>query len=477
MRGTIYNNIATTRGGGIYASGSTLNLTSADVGGSTSGKPNQLGINGHEGAGMYLTNATVATLTSTTVSSNSFQTTGYTYGGGAYVTGGSTLTLNQSTIELHQALSIGDGRGAGLYVQGATVTLDDSQVNSNTAGAVGGGIRVFGTSTLNIQNGSEVSDNHATNGEGGGIAATDLADINITNSSLQDNSAGTHGGAVYLDAGTLDFTGWWEVSNNAAGGNGGAVAILGTGNAGFYSNTAGSSILNNHASGNGGALYVGNNSTLELYSTCGYLLSLSGNYANGNGGAAYANNGAIFDVYGRVVITANRATAGNGGAFYLSNGSRVWFDDYFQDAPEVRVNWAQNGGAIYAQDSPTVIVMGLLLATIPGGNYTTVGSGGAIYLDTQHFRCRQLHFLNNQATVSGGAIAAYASTLHIHVSYPASTRAPERADFKKSSARRTSRLRRVTRSPGHAAASGVTWRIAMRIPPATAGRFTVMTAI
>ena len=33
FEGYIYNNIATTRGGGIYASGSTLNLTSADVGG------------------------------------------------------------------------------------------------------------------------------------------------------------------------------------------------------------------------------------------------------------------------------------------------------------------------------------------------------------------------------------------------------------------------------------------------------------
>jgi len=160
---------------------------------------------------------TQASFANTIVSSNAFQPAAYTYGGGAFIAGGSVVTFTNSTIELHQAPSASDGRGAGLYISGSTVTIDDSQVLSNTAGFTGGGIRLMGTSTLNIVNNSELRNNHATNGEGGAVAAMDTPDINISNSMLQDNTAGTHGGAVYLNAGTLDFTGWWDVRDNVAG--------------------------------------------------------------------------------------------------------------------------------------------------------------------------------------------------------------------------------------------------------------------
>jgi predicted outer membrane repeat protein len=424
--GYIRNNIASSTGGGVYAITSTLNLVDTQVGGVDANQANQLGVNGHLGAGLYLANGTHAVLDNTVVAGNAFQTAVFTYGGGAYVAGGSVVTLTNSTIEQHQALSADDGRGAGLYIYDSMVTLDHSRVLSNTAGTLGGGLRLYGTSTLNVLNDSELRYNHALNGEGGAVAAAGTPDINISDSMLQDNTAGTHGGAVYLDAGALDFTGWWSVRDNTAGGNGGAVAVVGTGNAGFSTTTAGSSMLYNHASGNGGALYVNNNSALELHATGGYLLSLSGNYASGNGGAAYADNGALFDVYGWVVITANQASGGRGGAFYLSNSSRLWLDDYVNDVPEVRENWAQDGGAIYAQNSPRVECDGAKFGYTPGGNYATSGSGGAIYLDNSIFDADNCVFYNNQATDHGGAIAAYASTLNIHASFPLMSQASER---------------------------------------------------
>ncbi len=82
-------------------------------------------------------------------------------------------------IERHLAPSASDGRGAGLYINGSTVTLDNSQVISNTAGAVGGGVRMLGTSTLNVINGSFIRNNESLNFEGGGIAAGGTPDINI----------------------------------------------------------------------------------------------------------------------------------------------------------------------------------------------------------------------------------------------------------------------------------------------------------
>ena len=81
------------------------------------------------------------------------------------------LTLTNSRVERHLAPDATDGRGAGLYVRDATVTLDNSQIISNTAGIVGGGVRLYG-GTLNVTNGSSLVNNKALNGEGGAIAAT-----------------------------------------------------------------------------------------------------------------------------------------------------------------------------------------------------------------------------------------------------------------------------------------------------------------
>ena len=424
--GSIINNIASEAGAGLYASGSIITLTNARVGGTGAHEANQLGATGHEGVGLLLTNNTHAILNNTVVSSNTFQTTGYTYGGGALVRAGSVLTLTNSRIERHFAPNVSDGRGAGLYVRGATVTLDNSQIISNTAGTAGGGVRLFG-GTLNVTNGSSLINNQALTGQGGAIAATsDVAtpDINLSNATLQNNTAATDGGAIYLNAGTLDFTGWWVLRDNIAGGNGGAVAVAGTGVANFHASGAGSSILYNQAGGNGGALYVNNASTLELHSTSGYLLSLSGNQASGHGGAAYADNGGYFDVYGRLIATANNA-AGNGGAFYLSGGSRLWLDDYVNDVPELRTNWAQNGGAIYAQSSPKVECDGAVFGDDADGNRATAGSGGAIYLSGSVFKGTNCTFRNNRATQNGGALAAYTSTLTIDAEYAATLAADQ----------------------------------------------------
>ncbi len=69
--GYIQNNIASADGGGIYATGSTLRLDNAFVGGAGTGEANQLGTSGHYGAGLYLRN-TQAALSNTVVDSNSF---------------------------------------------------------------------------------------------------------------------------------------------------------------------------------------------------------------------------------------------------------------------------------------------------------------------------------------------------------------------------------------------------------------------
>ncbi len=421
--GRIINNDASNSGGGLYATASVITLTNATVGGTGTNQPNSLGASGLNGGGLYLFNNTHATLSNTVITSNTLSNSNTGYGGGAYVRQGSVLTATHSRIERHALPSAFDGRGAGLYIYDATVTLSNTQVQSNTTPNLGAGVRMFGTSRLDVRGGSAFVNNRAAGGVGGAIAATNAADINVSDATFQNNSASTHGGAIYLDGGTLDATGWWDFRFNSAAGNGGAVAVVGTADADFSASGDRSSYLAvNAASGDGGALYVTNADNVQLHATDGQTLNLNTNNVGGNGGAVYANGGAFFDVYGQLHSTSNIA-GGNGGAFYLANGSRVWFDDYFNTRPQILVNTADNGGAIYASDSPRVECDGVDFGFSNNGNKATAGSGGAIYLSGSTFTADNCTFRNNQAQAgNGGALAAYTSTVRIDTDYPAALR-------------------------------------------------------
>lgn len=420
FQGSIMNNIASTHGGGVYADAAVINMANASIGGTAANQPNRIGASGLNGGGMYLTNNTTAELDTTHVIANALANTATGYGGGIYLRLGSALTLTNSSIESHFLPSAFDGRGAAMYIYDSTVILDNTDVLSNTASNLGGGARMFGTSTLDILNGSSFVNNEALAGPGGAIAAANTPDINVSNSTFQHNAASSDGGAVYLDAGTLTFSGWWDVRWNSAGGNGGAVSAVGNGNPDFSvtSGAQASFLAVNTAGGSGGAVYLANNQAVNLYATSGYRLNLNTNSASGSGGALYANGGGFFDIYGNVQATSNNAGV-SGGFVYLAGGSRIWLDDYFTTRPQVWVNYAPSGGAIYAADSPSVELDGVDIGGTTNGNRATAGSGGAIYLDTSTLNADNCLFRYSQATVNGGAIAAYDnSVLTIHATYP-----------------------------------------------------------
>ena len=417
--GLIVNNIATNSGAGIYATNSTITMNLTTVGGLETNEHNQIGATGLNGSGMYLINNTNAWLDQTNIISNTMTNINTGYAGGIYIRDGSVLTMTNSSVEEHNLPSSLDGRGAGMYIYNATVTMSNTVVANNTAANFAGGVRMFGTSVLNIVDGSQFNNNQALSGNGGAIAATNASDINITDSIFQLNYASGSGGAVYLDAGTISFNESWSLIENLAGANGGALSIMGSGDASFSSTTGpGASLIsNNHANGHGGAVYLGNSSTVELHATAGYGLAFQENTADLDGGAQYAGAGGFFDIYGDVSLSNNSAV-GNGGAIYLSAGSQVWMDDYSSTLPSVMGNSATNGGAIYALNSPRVECDGAQFGGIGVGNTATAGSGGAIYLNTSTFTADNCVFRGNQALGgNGGAIAAVDSTVNLGATY------------------------------------------------------------
>ncbi len=419
FEGNIYNNRAEEQGGGVYAESSTVRLTNAHVGGTDDDQANDI-TGGVFGAGLYFSD-THALLSDTVVASNTFSS-GAGWGGGMVSWEGSVVTLTEgSRIENHYAPNAGwGGAGAGLLVYSSTVTLDNSQVLSNTADIYGAGIYMLEASVLNVLDGSHIAHNHALNGPGGGIVAVGAPDINISDATLRDNTAATDGGAIYIDAGTLDFTGGWTLSSNEASGNGGAVAVLGTADTDFDAGSY-SLIYNNSAGINGGVIYVENTDTVQMRAISGSQVYVYANQAGESGGVLYSDSGATFDLYGQVNLDRNWASNGPGGAVYLGGGGKLWLDDFVTVAPELWDNRAYNnhGGAVYAADGSTVECDGAIFGREGDGNLAFSGSGGALYLSGSTLYADNCIFQENQAVDHGGAIAAYTSTVNIHATYPA----------------------------------------------------------
>ena len=139
----------------------------------------------------------------------------YPAGGGVFCRGASTMVLDGVRIQANQGYI-----GGGLYVEECEVSLVDSSVVLNNTIWSGAGIAVTGGS-LELQD-SEIFRNDAGN-NGGGLYVGDNSSepqVTLTDSLVHENSAALLGGGASVYLATLDCT-------------------AGTGDFGFFSNTAG----------------------------------------------------------------------------------------------------------------------------------------------------------------------------------------------------------------------------------------------
>ena len=104
-------------------------------------------------------------------------------GGGIYVGGGGALTLRDSTVRNNRTVG---SDGGGIYgFTGSLVILERSAVVGNTAGNVGGGLRILGDAQ--IEN-STISGNVSEAWHGGAVFHTDGV-LRLSHSTVADNSA------------------------------------------------------------------------------------------------------------------------------------------------------------------------------------------------------------------------------------------------------------------------------------------------
>ena len=412
FQGIIINNVATASGGGLYAHDSTITLADTQIGGTEDYEANQITDLGY-GAGIYLEDNSQAALQNVVIAGNILQINGA--GGGLYVEN-SNATLSNSRVENHIAPSTINGRGAGIYADGGQLILDNSQILSNTAEISGGGIRLYASSptTLTMINDSVIRNNEALTAEGGGIAATGDSIINIADATLIENTAATDGGGIAINSGTLDFTGGLTLRQNDAGDNGGGLAVTDSAIVNFNLQNYSLIYDNDAATGDGGAFYLGNTQPINLNMT-GSSIYIYANHAGHHGGAAYVGGNTTLTTQGTVNFDYNWANNGHGGAIYVADGGALSLEADGNNIPALWDNraYSGNGGAIYAAANSVIRCNQAAFGKEGEGNLSSTGSGGSLYLESSSFEANNCTFIDGQAAVDGGAIAANDSTMTI----------------------------------------------------------------
>ncbi|MEM9828030.1 MAG: hypothetical protein AAF958_15670 [Planctomycetota bacterium] len=243
--GEISDNVADRDGGGIASLAGITDLDSVDVIDNTAGM---------NGGGVYaFGGAAVTTITGGTIQSNIADEEG----GGVWNGFGQT-TVDSVTISANEALAMANGSGnqggGGVFNNMGTLDIDNATVSMNLAntndGSGGGVFNVNGTVTIS---GTDVLENMAA-AFGGGIAAQGGSSVtDVMGGRVELNRAGTSGGGLSNNGGTLNVS-TTQILDNAAEGTATQDGGGGVFNAAGIAVLDGVTVNDNNGTLGGGAL-------------------------------------------------------------------------------------------------------------------------------------------------------------------------------------------------------------------------------
>jgi hypothetical protein len=314
-----------------------------------------------------------------------------------------TVTISGLTISGGRESS----QGGGIRSFG-TLTVQNVTLSNNSAGT-GGGIDNEGPLFTLI--GSTISGNTATN-RGGGVASTDYGgSVTIQDSSITGNSAsGDRGGGFYSDAGDITVRNS-TISNNTVQGSGG------TAGGGISTRSSALTIENSTISGNhaissseedaeGGGISGSGGATVLTNTT------ISGNSAigagAGRGGGLFSNQ--TLSMTG-CTISGNTATStgdqAEGGGIY-SRADTTFIQDTTISGNTAGATNSEygtahgRGGGIFSK-AKAVLIQNTTLTGNVASSQSADAEGGAIYLYTNALLTRNVTIATNQANgVEGG---------------------------------------------------------------------------
>ena len=395
----VFENTATTAGGGLHVAGAAdVRLVNTRV---------AENLSEGDGGGLAQTLNTVGGIAGRVRLFSSIFDGNTATGSGGGIASEATLALNGSQIQLNTA----GVDGGGIAQTGSRLIMRESSLAANTAGGQGGGALVRSGTLLSVT--SLFVENNAD--RGGGVAGQQNATLLLIGGTVRGNAARVGGGLAGVGGGKVQLTDGAAVVGNETTGEGGGVllrnnAFLLTNDATIAANTAGTDgagvyirggradlnntlVRSNTAGRDGGGLYydaeVSSQPVLNLRNVAGI-----GNEAGGDGGFA--------DVLGAVRVNAlagafnNNVAGGNGGAFAL--------DDPVILAARFGMSLVNNratglGGGLYSAGGQVGVTDGFFR-----GNQAARGAGVYRAAGTGQLRLQETTFNKNVASQQGGGV-------------------------------------------------------------------------
>ncbi|WP_170134747.1 choice-of-anchor Q domain-containing protein, partial [Marinirhabdus gelatinilytica] len=243
--GSATGNIAAAEGGALWNSVGIMTIDGMTIDGNEA-----QGADPDNGGGGVFNNGGTLTITNSTTITNNLATgasgsgggllsvdgdvsvTDITFDGNAANRAGGAIEIIDGTLSIVTSLltnndvngtagAANPGNGGALHVTGnaATVDIEESTIDSNSAASEGGGLWNQDGATMNVLT-STVSRNSAN--EGGGVYNNTGAITMIMRSTISSNDAAANGGGITNDGASLDLNAV-TVGANTAGGTGGGI--------------------------------------------------------------------------------------------------------------------------------------------------------------------------------------------------------------------------------------------------------------
>lgn len=234
-------------------------------------------------------------------------------GGGALLIGSQSTALMQNVVITN---STATGSGGAIFNLG-NLTIDSSEIVSNTAGGLGGGIYNYIFGSLTVTN-SQINDNTAVGLYGGGIYTT--RPLTLTDTTLRGNGATTFGGGVFFNTDTAVLTNVTLSGNQSSNG------------AGFYAQGGNITMTNSTVSGNTAAtnfsgIYVtGASTALTLTNSTVANNIRTGTAGTGYNGIRASNNASVTLQNSLVANNQDRQCSTN--TNWVSQGNNLASDYY-----------------------------------------------------------------------------------------------------------------------------------------------------
>ena len=304
--GLIYNNTATSNGGGVrIVDNSSFTMEGGIIENNTANQ---------NGGGVAVQSGANFTMSSTALIYDNDAVNG----GGVFVTdANSEFTMTGGVIEDNTATQ--NGGGVFVWSEAHFEMSGSARIYDNTAGAFGGGISgdngtdvalgAHAPVTLVI-NGGTIEGNRALNG--GGVRLNRHASLLMTGGIIENNTATENGGGVFITTVHADFTmTGGTIEDNTASRRGGGVFV----SAGVFTMSGADTLIHlNSVTGNtgsgqsgGGVSIEGVNSKFTMYDGV-----IADNEAIRQGGGVNIDLGAQMTMYGGS-ITRNRSHDGPAG--------------------------------------------------------------------------------------------------------------------------------------------------------------------